>query len=170
VADDLKAEVDDLRRRVGELQGVLAIQHLKARYGELVDRRFEKGRLVDDETLVEVTDEVARLFTVDAEWDGGPALGRVVGREAIAERLRHPSVSFARHLFVNPRISVDGDRAAGRWDVLSPCRGADGTSYWMSGYEDDEYACVAGTWLHRRMKLTTVFMSPVAEGWTSVLA
>ena len=168
MAEDLRADVADLRRQVHELQGVLALQRLKARYGELVDRRFSKGRPVDAETLAHVADEVARLFTEDGEWDGGPALGRVVGRAAIAERLRHPTVSFARHFFVNPRLSVEAATGTGRWDVLSPCRTADGTSYWMTGYEDDEYALVEGAWLHRRMKLTTVFMAPIGEGWTSV--
>jgi hypothetical protein len=39
----------------------------------------------------------------------------------------------------------------------------------MCGYEDDEYIRTAGVWLHRSMKLTTVFMSPVGEGWTKIL-
>ena len=38
----------------------------------------------------------------------------------------------------------------------------------MSGYEDDEYAYRDGAWLHRSMRLTTVFMTPVGEGWTKV--
>jgi len=164
VGEDLRAEVADLRRQATELQAILAIERLKARYAELVDRRFSKGRLVDAETLTQVTDEVARLFTVDAEWDGGPALGCVVGRRAIAERLRHPTVSFARHFFVNPRISIDGATGTARWGVLSQCRTEDGASYWMTGYEDDDYALVDGTWLQRRMRLTAVSMAPVAEG------
>jgi hypothetical protein len=82
--------------------------------------------------------------------------------------LREPTLVFSRHFFMNPLIDVDGDTARGRWDLLSPCRRADGGSYWMSGYEDDEYAYVDGVWLHRSMKLTTVFMTPVGEGWTKV--
>ena len=39
----------------------------------------------------------------------------------------------------------------------------------MSGYEDDVYARTDGIWFHRSMKLTTVFMTPVGEGWTKVL-
>ena len=165
MGEDLRAEVADLRRQVTDLQAVLAIERLKARYAELVDARFSKGRLVDADRLTQVTDEVAQLFTVDAEWDGGPALGCVVGRRAIAERLRHPTVSFARHFFVHPRISIDGATATARWDVLSPCRTEDGTSYWMTGYEDDDYALVDGTWLQRRMRLTMVSMVPAADGF-----
>ena len=34
----------------------------------------------------------------------------------------------------------------------------------------DEYLRVDGLWLHEAMTLTTVFMSPVGEGWTKILA
>jgi hypothetical protein len=40
----------------------------------------------------------------------------------------------------------------------------------MCGFEDDEYARTEGIWLHRSMRLTTLFMAPVAEGWTRILA
>ena len=39
----------------------------------------------------------------------------------------------------------------------------------MCGVEDDEYVRVDGTWLHQSMTMTTVFMVPVAEGWTKIL-
>jgi hypothetical protein len=166
--EELAAEVASLRQRVATSESVLAIQGLKARYGELVDRRFAAGSVVDADTLAAVAASVADLFTADGVWDGGPGLGVASGRPAIAARLGQPTLTFSRHFFVNPRIEVDGDRATARWDLLSPCRRTDGTSYWMCGYEDDEYARVDGTWLHRSMKLTTVLMSPVGEGWTKI--
>jgi hypothetical protein len=168
--EELAAAVADLRRRVEASESVLDLQSLKARYGELVDQRFSAGRVVDDDTLARVADEAAALFTADGTWDGGPGLGLVTGRAAIAERLRTPTLSFSRHLFVKPRIRVHGDQAWGRWDLLSPCRHLDGTSYWMCGYEDDHYVREDGVWLHRSMALTTVFMSPVSEGWTKIFA
>lgn len=167
--DELAAEVAALRRRIEASEAVLAIQALKARYAELVDRRFSAGEIVDDDTLAQVAEAVAALFTDGGVWDGGPALGSVSGRQAIADRLRNPTLTFSRHFFMNPRIVVDDDTATGSWELLSPCRRADGTSYWMSGYEDDEYARVDGIWLHRTMRLTTVFMTPVGEGWTKIL-
>ena len=169
---ELVAEVAELRRRLAVAESVLAIQAMKARYGELVDRRFVAGALADGATLAVVTEAAAALFSADGTWDGGPGLGVVRGRAAIAARLRDSTLAFTRHFFVNPRITVeeDGVRATGRWDVLSPCRRRDGRSYWMSGYEDDEYLQVDGAWLHRSMRLTTVFMVPVAGGWDPVLA
>ena len=166
--EELANEIAALRQRVHSSESVIAIQDLKARYGQLVDQRFSKGAVVDPETLRHVADNVAALFTADGVWDGGPGLGAATGRRAIAERLRETTLTFSRHFFMNPRIEVDGDTARARWDLLSPCRRPDGTSYWMSGFEDDEYVRVEGVWLHHSMKLTTVFMTPVGEGWTRV--
>lgn len=168
--EELAAEVADLRRRVEVAEAVLEIQSLKARYAEAVDRRFVRGRVVDDPTLRRLAAEAAALFTEDATWDGGPSLGLVTGRAAIADRLARPTLDFARHLFVKPHIEVDGDGARARWDLLSPCRRSDGSSWWMCGYEDDHYRRVDGVWLHDSMVLTTVFMAPVDEGWTRLLA
>jgi hypothetical protein len=167
-AEELVAQIGALQLRVEACESVLAIQALKARYGELVDQRFSQGAVVDATTLAHVADAVAGLFTLDGVWDGGPGLGSATGRPAIAERLRDTTLTFSRHFFMNPRIDVDGAAARARWDLLSPCRRPDGTSYWMSGYEDDEYARVDGVWLHRSMTLTTVFMTRVGEGWTKV--
>src|SRR5580704_2788546 len=137
--EGLASEIASLRRRVESAESLLALQGLKARYGDLVDQRFRRGRRVDPESLRRVTGAAAELFTEDGVWDGGPGLGRHVGRAAIAARLARPTLTFSRHLFVKPRIDVDGDRAWGRWDLLCPCRREDGSSWWMCGFEDDEY-------------------------------
>jgi hypothetical protein len=167
--EELTDQVAALHRRVDQAEAVIELQALKARYGELVDQRFSGGRLVDPGTMSTVTRQAAELFTPDGVWDGGPGLGRQVGRDAIASRLAEPTLTFSRHLFVKPHIEVDGDRARGRWDVLCPCRRTDGSSWWMCGYEDDEYARVDGAWLHRSMTLSTVFMVKVEPGWEKIL-
>src|ERR1700676_1050447 len=100
--EELAAEVAALRERVTSSENVLSIQALKARYGELVDERFSKGAVVDAKTLAQVADAVAALFTADGVWDGGPGLGTVTGRRAIAARLREPTLTFSRHFFMNP--------------------------------------------------------------------
>jgi hypothetical protein len=168
--EDLARDVAALSRRVEASEGVLQLQALKARYGELVDARYAAGGLVDGDRLEQIADEVAGLFTTDGVWDGGPVLGTATGRPAIAARLRAPTLSFSRHLFVKPRIRVDAERASARWDLLCPCRDAEGRSYWMCGYEDDRYVRTDGVWLHSSMKLTTLFMSPLDEGWRKILA
>ncbi len=167
--EELAREVAALGVRVRRTEDTLAIYELKARYGELVDGRYVKGSVTDDESLDRISNEIAELFTPDAVWNGGPGLGVVVGREAIAAKMRSTTLVFSRHLFVKPRIDVDGDNASGRWDVLCPCKAADGTSMWMCGYEDDEYSRSAdGRWLHQAMRLTTVLYSPTDPGWGEI--
>jgi len=168
--EELTERVDRLAARVDAAESVLAIQSLKARYGELVDARFTRGGPLEADRLAEAAGRAAALFTEDGVWDGGPGLGVVRGRAAIAARLAEPTVVFSRHLFVKPRIEVDGDRATARWDLLSPCTRPDGTSLWVSGWEDDTYARVDGTWLHATMTFTTVFASPAGGGWPKILA
>ena len=178
--DDLAAEVAALRARleateqlVGRLdraESVLAICDLKARYAQVVDARFALGRPAEPEVVAARAAEAAALFTEEGTWDGGPTLGTAQGRAAIAERLAAPTLVFSRHLFLSPRIEVDGDRATGRWDLLSPCTRADGTHQWVCGWEDDTYRRVDDVWLHERMRLTTVFVAPVTDGWPRILA
>ncbi len=164
---ELEATVRALERRVRVLEDVEAIRRLKARYGELADDRYDRRGVKDRPELERLADAIAALFTEDAVWDGGGALGVCRGRSAIRERFFDPTLRFAWHYFVKPRIEVDGDRARGRWDVLAPCTTRDGQAQWMAGVEDDEYARVDGAWLHSRMKLTVVFLAPYERGWAA---
>lgn len=164
----LEARLAALETRVEAAEAVHAIQSLKARYAELVDRRYTRGRAREGAELGEVARAIGDLFTEDGVWDGGPALGRCEGRAAIAERMAEPTLVFSWHFFLKPRIEVEGDRARARWDILSPCTTRDGRPHWMVGTEDDEYARVDGVWLHRRMKLTTVFLAPHETGWEKI--
>ncbi len=169
--EELAAEIAALSARVRRNEDTLAIYELKARYAELVDERYVRGSVAPGERLQAVSTEIAALFTADAVWNGGPGLGIATGREAIADQMRRTTLVFSRHLFVKPRLRLEGDRAWGRWDLLCPCKTADGTSSWMCGYEDDEYArSEDGRWLHRSMRLTTVFYSPTDLGWGTIFS
>jgi hypothetical protein len=164
----LRKEVADLRARVEAAEAVQAIQNLKARYAQLVDERYARGKLAPEEKIAAAAEQIAALFTEDGVWDGGPALGVSTGRAEIAARMRAPTLVFSWHFFLKPRIHVDGARARARWDILSPCTTKDGKPSWMAGFEDDEYARVGGEWLHTRMKLTTVFLAPHETGWQKI--
>lgn len=161
--NDPAAAARALAARLQVLEDREALRELKARYGELVDRRYEEegGR----EGLAQVAGRIAALFTEDAVWDGGRALGVARGREEIRQRFLQPTLLFSWHYFVKPRLEVDGDVARGRWDLLAPCTTRDGRPHWMAGVEDDEYARVDGVWLHSRMELRVVFMAPHDRGW-----
>lgn len=164
-AAELERRVEALETRLRAAEDVLAIERLKARYGELVDRCYGPAGVVERAELERLADEIASLFTEDAVWDGGEALGRFEGRDAIRGRFLEPRTSFAFHLFVKPSIEVSGDRAQGSWYVLAPCALGGGRAYWMAGVERDEYERVGGVWRHRRMELRTVFLAPYERGW-----
>jgi len=165
---DLEARIQGLERRIAAVEDVQAIERLKARYAQLVDARYARGSVVEGARLAEIGRQIAELFTEDAVWDGGRALGVARGREEIAARMREPTLLFSWHYFLKPQIHVDGERASARWDILSPCTTRDGRPHWMAGYEDDDYRKTDGHWLHRSMKLTVVFLSPHATGWEKV--
>jgi len=163
--EELERKIAELEYRVTANEDAQAIQRLKARYGEITDSRY---RVLEDEAeLASIAQSIAALFSEDAVWDGGAALGLCEGREAIAERFRKPTLSFAHHFFMKPRIEIDaeGDSAKARWDILAPCTSLDGKCFWMAGVEDDEYVKVNGEWLHSRMKLDLIFMAPYDRGW-----
>jgi len=164
-ADDAGAALHALETRVRALEDVEAIRRLKAVYGELVDARYAQGGVAEPAALDALAARIAALFTEDAVWDGGGALGACRGREAIRERMAKPTLHFSWHYFVKPRIEVAGDTATGRWDLLAPCTTADDRAMWMAGVEDDVYTRVGGTWLHASMKLRVVFMAPHDRGW-----
>jgi hypothetical protein len=82
--------------------------------------------------------------------------------------MREPTLDFSWHFFLKPQITVEGDRASARWDILSPCTTRDGRPHWMVGTEDDDYRKVDGRWLHLSMKLSVVFLAPHETGWTKV--
>ena len=158
-----------LEARLRAVEDTLAIQKLKARYAELVDSRYHRGAPRPAEELVPIAEEIAALFSEDAVWDGGPAMGRCEGRAAIAERMRAPTLLFSRHFFLSPQIEVDGDRATARWDLLSPCTTQDGRPHWMLGSESDTYVRQANRWLHSHMKLDVTFLAPHETGWQKIL-
>lgn len=162
---ELQARIDELERRLARVEAAEAIRRLKARYGELADRRYAGGAVVAPAQLAELAHELSLLFTEDAVWDGGEALGLCRGREAIRKRFEEPTLSFAWHLFVKPQIEVTGERARATWDVLAPCTTREGRACWMAGVEHDEYERVGDAWLHSSMRLDVVFMAPHDKGW-----
>ena len=168
--DGLEARLERLEARLDAAESVLALHDLKGRYGEVVDARFARGAPVGRAELDDLARRASELFTEDGVWDGGRWLGVARGRAEIAARLAAPTLVFSRHLFVKPRIDVDGDRATGRWELLSPCTRGDGTSLWVSGVEDDVYERIDGEWLHASMTFTTFFASPAGRGWPTILA
>src|SRR5690606_35580691 len=152
------AGLDALAARVRALEDAEAIRALKARYAELVDARYGPDGPLAPERLAPLADAIAELFTEDAVWDGGPALGRHEGRAASRARMAAPTLRGSRHWFASPRIEVVGDRGSARWELLARCTLRDGRRAWMAGVEHDGYARRGERWLHTRTTLTLHFL------------
>ena len=163
--EELSRTVEGLEARLRVVEDIAAIERLKARYGRLTDARYERQGVVARDRLEALAREITDLFSEDAVWDAGKGLGVARGRDEIYQRFVEPTLLFSLHYFVKPEITVDGDRAHGRWDILAPCTSRDGRAMWMAGYEDDEYVRVGGSWLHSAMKLSVAFMAPHDRGW-----
>ena len=161
LADRLRA----LEGRVHDLEGHAAILDLKSRYGALMDERYTRAGPKPQEELDALADQLVALFTEDAVWEGGGALGTATGHELLRERFRAPTLQYSWHFFVKPEIEVEGDHATGRWDVLAMMTTTEGRPMWMVGVEHDEYRRVDGRWLHSKMHLESQLMAPYDRGW-----
>ena len=161
----LGERVSALETRLARAEAHIEILDLKSRYGALADARYSRRGPRSQTEIDAVADQLAALFAEDAVWEGGGALGRCEGRAAIRDRFRQPTLQYAWHFFVKPEIRVDGDHAKGTWDVLAMLTTQEGRAMWMVGVEHDEYARVAGRWLHTRMHLESQLMAPYDRGW-----
>ena len=159
-----------LETRLAEVEAHRAILDLKSLYGTLADARYTRKGPKPQSEIDVVADQLTELFSEDAIWEGGGALGRCVGREAIRARFREPTLHYSWHFFVKPEIRIDADRASGTWDVLAMITTREGRAMWMVGVEHDEYARIGGRWLHTRMQLDAQLMAPYDAGWAATTA
>jgi len=144
--------IHDLEKRIQVLEDIEAIKRLKAHYARIIDSPSPE--------------EVGKIMTENAvlNYDN---LGVIKGRRAIADYFkRYPDIrSFRVHYFSQPEITVEGDRAFGRWYMWVPCSTGDGRAIWSSGYEEEKYEKVNGEWFIAEIKLISIFRTPYEEGW-----
>lgn len=102
------AAIPRTERRLAELEDSAAIKDLTARYADAINQGWG-GKSV-------VPEQILELFAHDGSFchPGSPP---IVGAAAIAAALPEAtaSVSFAMHAFLNPVMTIDGDRASGSW-------------------------------------------------------
>ena len=144
--------LEELEKRIRVLEDIEAIKQLKSRYSQIVDGIFPG--------------EIETLVTEDALFDYGQ-LGVLKGRKAIADFFnKYPELRPLRvHYFSQPDITIEGDKASGRWYMWCPCSSGDGRALWSSGFQDDKYERVNGEWLIAELKLISHFRTTYEEGW-----
>ncbi len=149
------ATVEELAKRIQILEDVEAIKKLKARYAMACDNNYN-------------IEELAKLFTEDAVWDGRPLFGVYQGKKAICEHFKQAAFIFAVHYFVSPEITIEGDKAHSRWCALVAATRRDNTPVWLSGFEYDDYVKIDGQWFQSYMKTEINFYTPYHEGWVKM--
>jgi hypothetical protein len=148
----------DLNSQIAELTAIENIKKLKAIYCSYCDNNYDPEGL-------------ASLFIEDGVWDGGPEFGRHVGKQAIKNFFESASGSivFAAHLVMNPIITVNGDKADGKWRLIMPCtvNNEEGVaeSKWLLSAYTEEYQQIDSRWLFRSLKVDSQFYAAHLEGW-----
>ncbi|WP_408597118.1 nuclear transport factor 2 family protein [Pseudomonas sp. PLMAX] len=146
-----------LLQRLQTLEGESVVRRLMARYMDLCDV---------PRAVVEVS-ELARLFTVDAIWEGvgsstAQTFGQHRGREAVAAFVGGylpPSDHFRLnlHYLTSESIVVDGSTAQGQWIMQQISTYADGRNELFGTRLNIDFRCVDGTWLIAHFRTQRLF-------------
>ena len=146
-----------LLQRLATLEGESAVRRLMACYMDLCDV---------PRAVTEVS-ELARLFTVDAIWEGvgsvtAQTFGQHQGREAVAAFVGGylpPSEHFRLnlHYLTSESIVVDGGTAKGQWIMQQISTYADGRSELFGTRLNIDFRCVDGSWLIAHFRTQRLF-------------
>ncbi|WP_130903696.1 MULTISPECIES: nuclear transport factor 2 family protein [unclassified Pseudomonas] len=144
-------------QRLATLEGESAVRRLMARYMDLCD-------VPRAPTSVS---ELARLFTVDAIWEGvgsvtAQTFGQHRGREAVAAFVGGylpPSDHFRLnlHYLTSESIVVDGEGAQGQWIMQQISTYADGRNELFGTRLNIDFSCVDGVWLIAHFRTQRLF-------------
>lgn len=156
--DDLRAEVAALSARVRQLEDREAIRQLTHGYMQAMhDARWE---------------DVVDCFAADARYDHGP-LGELQSKDDIRSFYLDFMPQFeqaggwAFDVLGNPVIEVDGDRAEGRWFLLTLLIDPDTQeAAWNVATLEYEYLREQGAWkFHRNRCVSEHQLVDYFKGW-----
>jgi ketosteroid isomerase-like protein len=144
-----------IEARLRRVEDELAIRRILADYAAFLDGRDWAG--------------YTGLFTADGEWTNanGSHKGAVEIRRMLEEIVAPDGTSNRTeyHIVSNPRIDLDGDRAAAVSRYLFVMRGFDGGPVpSLAGVYRDEFARQGGGWKIKR-RVAEEIMPTSAEWW-----
>jgi hypothetical protein len=153
-------------RTLRRLEARAEILDLKARYTTHADAKYlPSHQRASSEVIERAARGQAECFTRDALWHASPEFGGdLSGREALFRFFCRAPWRFAMHFYVAPELTIDDDRAAGRWRLLQIAI-ADGSPAPMilCGLTAEEYRCEEDRWLISRMSFEQLHaLSPTA--------
>ena len=170
---ELEARITALEARLRVVEDIEEIQKLMAAYADHLDS-------------LQRLDELMALFTENAKFEvafpgeagGGDIalteaalIGTYEGKEGLRELFSHmnpENYSYTAHLMANPFITVDGDKAKGRWYLLCPFTALtpEGpVAVWEQGTYANEFVKVGGKWKISSMRFQWNFDTPYEDGW-----
>lgn len=156
--EDILRELQALRARVQKLEDLEAIRDLTTRYMQAMhDARW---------------DDAADCFADDASYDHG-ILGNLQNKEDINSFYREfmkqyeENGGWAFDMLSNPLLKVDGDRAEGRWFLLTLLTDPDSKeAAWGIATLEYEYKRERGEWkFHRNRCISEHQLVDYAKGW-----
>ena len=164
---ELEARVAALEARISVVEDIEEIKKLMATYEDYLDSMH---RL--DELVALFTEEAKFVVSFPGEAGAeGVILGTYEGKEAIRtllSQINPTTLSFCAHLVTNPSITVDGEKAKGRWYLLCPFTALtpEGPlAAWEQGTYDNEFVKVDGKWMISLMRFEFNFSTPYQDGW-----
>ncbi|MBC7985955.1 MAG: nuclear transport factor 2 family protein [Sphingomonadaceae bacterium] len=152
---ELRAEIEALKARTQRAEDHLAIMNLQAAYGYYVDKTQ--------------WDDAADLFAEDATLEIA-ARGQYHGRERIRAYLHAlPKLEYGtvfNHMQLQPVITLDGDRAAGRWRTIMEVGFLGREALRGEGTYENRYVREAGVWKIARLHAFITYYTSREKGWS----
>ena len=160
---ELEARIELLEAKMRMVEDIEEVKRLMALYEETHDS-------------LEKTEEEVALFTEDAKFvitssgedvgEQNPLLGTWEGKEALRNlfSMVNSGLSYEAHHITNPSITVEGEKANGKWYLLC-CLTIGTTAVWQQGTYDNDFIKINGKWKIRVMRFNWNFFTPYEDGW-----
>jgi hypothetical protein len=164
---ELETRIAELEARIRELEDVEEIQRLMATYVDYLDSL----QRLDELLSLFAEDATCVVVSPGAEGAEGGLLGTYEGMDRIRElysQVNPTTSSYEAHHVTNPNITIDGNKAKGRWYLLCPfttLTPQGPMAMWEQGTYDNEFVKVDGKWRFSVMRFEFNFMTTHEDGW-----
>lgn len=159
--NELKHEVDTLRRQVQRLNDEREIRDLIITYARGCDRGNDP-------------EIIGPLFAERSTWES-KGFGRYEGRDVIAAALKGiagEKIWWSLHYMIGIHVDVGAEGSDGKlqcylWETatIPNSKTGDAEAHFVGATYDCDVEKVDGKWLFTRMELILNMASPYAEGW-----
>nr|WP_245453609.1 nuclear transport factor 2 family protein [Aminobacter sp. MSH1] len=168
----MENQIRFLTEKVETLTAEADIRRVVSRYMLLCDVPLPEPGMTTENRIGAIVD----LFSDDATWEGVGSyyesqFGFSSGRAELIKHFqgffhpREPEMLLNCHYLTSEHITVDGDRAEGKWVHFQPWIFSDGSSVLRSSRLFNAFKKVGGIWKMSRYRTENVFIAPLTPGW-----